>query len=83
MIRVEDFENCGAPLCPKDPKARLMTWYPDEEICLHRFNTPNWVKKQQKIKKIASWKNGYFTIETLKSLNRIKPGIKGSDPDKK
>jgi len=79
------FEKCNAPLCPLDEESLIHgVWYPEEEIC--RKMDYAWIKKQKKIKKL--WEQGkissdfFFTVRMLNSLRRIKPGLKGANPDR-
>lgn len=74
------FEECSAPLCPKDEESlKYGIWYKDEEICKLKF-VDDWIKKQRKIAKKD--KDG-FTVFTYKMLchNCILSTI-GIDSDK-
>ena len=73
------FENCSAPMCPKDTGVGNTAWFPGEDIC-RRADVPDWVKRQRKITKKAA--HGYFfTLSMLDRDCRISQGIKGIDPD--
>jgi len=80
------FDECSAPLCPRDPSSlEHGIWYADEEICrLKRYQRLPWVRAQKRIAKINESNPvfGYFTVEMLNALKRVKHGIKGLDPDK-
>jgi len=85
MSECKYFNMCSAPLCPMSEQSlKNGLWYPDEEVCrLRRFASCAWVRKQKKISNKAGVNNGYFTVETLRSIKAVKCGIKGIDPDKK
>ena len=76
------FNTCNAPLCPLDKKSiEHGIWYPDEEVCSKRLGI-DWVRKQKKIARKTKFKEGYFTVESIKNLKRISNKTKGEDPDK-
>jgi hypothetical protein len=73
------FDECSAPLCPKDEDIAKQTWFPDEDMC-RLSDIPEWVKRQKKISKKAA-PGGYFTLAMLMQDCHISKGIKGIDPD--
>ena len=75
------FDNCSAPMCPRDTGAAKTAWFADEPVCrLH--DVPEWVKRQRKIVKInATETTGCFTLPMLERDCMIKKGITGIDPD--
>lgn len=76
------FEDCEANLCPLDREINTRTWFPDEPFCTFKgYQRLHWLKKQKKIAKIGNYETGYFTKPILDSLQTIKRGIKGVNPD--
>jgi hypothetical protein len=73
------FDECSAPLCPKDGGVALRTWFADEDIC-RLTDVPEWVRRQRKVSKKAA-PGGYFTLAMLRQDCRIREGMKGIDPD--
>jgi hypothetical protein len=73
------FDDCSAPLCPRDEGVADRTWFPDEDIC-RLADVPAWVKRQRKVSRKAA-EGGYFTLAMLRHDCRIAQGIKGVDPD--
>jgi hypothetical protein len=73
------FDDCSAPLCPRDEGVADRTWFPDEDICRLK-DVPEWVKRQRKVSRKAA-EGGYFTLAMLRHDCRIAQGIKGVDPD--
>ena len=80
-VRCKHFETCSAPLRPCDPDSlRHAFWYPSEDICRRRG--PGWISAQRRIKRVtSSLDTGYFRKDMLDKITRVKPGIKGIDPD--
>ena len=74
------FEDCSAPMCPKDAGVSKTAWFPDEPIC-RLLDVPDWVKRQRRIAKKAA-PGGSFTLAMLQRDCRIAQGIKGIDPDR-
>ena len=77
MMECKFYENCSAPLCPLDSGNHV--WFPDEGICRNKLD---WVKNQKKIAKKAKDREGYYTIDMLKQIQRVTAGIVGADPDR-
>jgi len=77
----KNFDDCSAPMCPRDAEAAQTAWFADEPVCrLHEV--PEWVKRQQKIAKTGIGKTaGFFTLPMLERDCMIKKGITGIDPD--
>jgi hypothetical protein len=73
------FDDCSAPLCPRDEGIADRTWFPEEDIC-RLVDVPEWVKRQRKIARKAA-EGGYFTRAMLEHPCRITQGMKGIDPD--
>jgi len=73
------FDSCSAPLCPKYLIVDAV-WCPDEPICQLK-EIPEWVKRQKKIAKKASFEASCFTLKMIKHNCRIVKGIKGINPD--
>lgn len=78
------FDECSAPLCPLDEDSlKNGIWYPDEEICRKRgCKKIKFVQNQTKISKRCEDVSKYFTYEMLNSLQVVRKGIVGLDPDK-
>ena len=75
------FDECSAPMCPKDTHAERTSWFADEEICKLK-DVPNWVKRQRKIAKTgACYAAGIFTLRMLSHNCICKKGITGIDPE--
>jgi hypothetical protein len=75
------FDECSAPICPKDEGVKNMTWFPDEPVC-RLNNSPEWVTRQRRIAhKVKGFEAGYFTLAMLQQDCRIAQGIKGINPD--
>ena len=74
------FEDCSAPMCPKDAGVLKTTWFPGEPIC-RLLDVPDWVKRQRRIAKKAA-PGGSFTLAMLQRDCRIAQGIKGINPDR-
>ena len=75
------FDDCSAPICPRDAGAAKTAWFAGEPICrLH--DVPDWVKRQRKIAKTGKDVTvGCFTLLMLERDCMIKKGITGIDPD--
>jgi len=75
------FDNCSAPMCPRDVRAGKAVWFADEPACrLH--DVPEWVKRQRKIAKTGADETaGYFTLSMLERRCVIGKKITGIDPD--
>ena len=75
------FDECSAPMCPRDVGAAKTAWFVDEPVCrLH--DVPEWVKRQRKIARTdIDEKAGCFTLPMLERDCMIKKGITGIDPD--
>jgi len=75
------FDECSAPMCPKDEGAAQAVWFVDESICrLH--DVPEWVKRQKKIFKAGlSEMAGYFTLPMLERHCVIGKKMTGIDAD--
>jgi len=75
------FENCSAPMCPRDAAVAKTVWFADELICrLH--DVPEWVKQQRKIAKTGAHETaGCFTLPMLERRCIIGKKITGIDPD--
>ena len=84
--RCKHYEYCDAPLCPIDPKSlENGVWYADEEICRARgYQGLRWIRVQKRIARLHQKHpvRGYFTVEMLNQIDRVKPGLHGLDPDK-
>ena len=75
------FEDCSAPMCPKETGAGNTAWFPDEGICRLK-GVPEWVKRQRRIAMTGAGETaGYFTLPMLKHHCMVKKGITGIDPD--
>jgi hypothetical protein len=75
------FENCSAPMCPRDAGLPKTAWFADEPVC-RLNNVPEWVKQQRKIAKTgANETAGYFTLPMLERRCVIGKKITGIDPD--
>ena len=80
------YEYCEAPICPQD-LAECGTprgiWYADEEICgLRKFQTLPWVVKQKRLVKLGlTFDDGFFSVNMLNVIGRMKKGIVGENPD--
>ena len=81
MKKCKYFDDCSAPMCPRDAEVAKTAWFAGEPICrLHEV--PEWVKRQQKIAKTGIGKTaGCFTLPMLERDCMIKKGITGIDPD--
>ena len=75
------FDDCSAPMCPRDEGAAKTVWFADEPVCrLH--DVPEWVKRQRKIVKTGADETaGCFTLPMLERGCMIKKGITGIEPD--
>jgi hypothetical protein len=75
------FDECSAPVCPRDEGTVNYTWFPDEDIC-RLTGVPDWVKRQRRIVRMGlPFETGYFTKAMLEHPCRITKGLKGIDPD--
>jgi len=77
------FENCEAPICPKDESSmKNCAWFPDEEFC-RKHDVPPWVKAQRKIARRTKrdWTKGCFNLAMLSVNCVITGGIRGLDAD--
>ena len=75
------FQDCAAPLCPKDIEIKDKMWFPDEPICRLKI-VPEWVRKEKKIARLKDIDCGrYFTVRMINSCEQIKKDIQGADPD--
>ena len=85
-MHLEDFEcphyqDCAAPLCPKDVDLSERMWFPDEPVCRLKA-VPEWVRMQKKIFRLKGIDAGkYFTLRMLNALGGVKKGMQGADPD--
>ena len=78
-MECKNFEDCSAPMCPRDSGAASTAWFPGEPVC-RLLDVPDWVKRQRKVARKAA--AGYsFTFAMLQQDCRIAQGIKGIDPD--
>ena len=78
------YENCEAPICPKDEASmKNCAWFPDEEVC-RKNDVPLWVKAQRKIARRTKrdWTKGCFNLAMLSVNCVVTGGIRGMDPDK-
>jgi hypothetical protein len=75
------FDDCSAPMCPKDEGVGKTAWFAGEPVCrLH--DVPEWVKQQRKIAKICADESiGCFTLPMLERRCIIGKKISGIDPD--
>ena len=75
------FDDCSAPMCPRDAGVAKTAWFADEPVCrLH--DVPEWVKRQRKLAKTSGNETaGCFTLPMLERDCMIKKGITGIDPD--
>lgn len=75
-------DTCGAPICRQDGGDG---WYPDEEICSVSPREP-WQNTQAKIQrrffKGEIDNETYYTKAMLEVIDRVKPRLKGLNPDK-
>lgn len=71
-------DDCGAQLCPYDPKETYI-WFSDEPVCTGRLDL-KWVRTQRRLAKMGV--AGFFTIPMLKSIERVRRGTCGANPDK-
>jgi len=79
--KCERYDDCDAPLCPRDEQTRDGGWFPDEPICPLRRLVPDWVRLQRKLAKRLGGRVEYFTIAMLEAVqypSRVKYGL---DPD--
>jgi len=76
------FDDCSAPMCPRDTGAAKTIWFANEAVCrLH--DVPEWVKRQRKIAKTSTNKTaGCFTLSMLERRCVIGKKISGIDPDR-
>ena len=76
------YENCEAPLCPKDEESvEHGIWYPDEAICRHRSGGGfKWVHSQRNLKQWKADPGLYWNVERLSK--KVCQASKGEDPDK-
>jgi hypothetical protein len=75
------FENCSAPICPRDAGAAQAVWFADEPVCRLQ-DAGEWVKRQLKIAKIGSPAiAGCFTLPMLERRCVIGKKMAGIDPD--
>ena len=75
------FDDCSAPMCPRDTGAAKTVWFAGEPVCrLH--DVPEWVKRQRKITKTGADETaGCFTLPMLERRCVIGKKICGIDPD--
>jgi len=75
------FEECAAPLCPKDDDRQGHVWFPDEPVCRLR-DVPEWVKKQRKIARLKGVdRERFFTIRMLNEISTVRRNLQGKHPD--
>jgi hypothetical protein len=75
------FENCSAPICPRDAGAAQSVWFADEPVCRLQ-DAPEWVKRQRKITKTGAFAIAEcFTLPMLEQHCVIGKKITGIDPD--
>lgn len=75
------YQECEAPMCPKDIDFGKCLWFPGEPVCRLK-EVPDWVLKQRKIAKLpAIDPNKYFTLRMLNSIDDISLGLEGIDPE--
>ena len=85
-MHLEDFEcphyqDCAAPLCPKDVDLTERMWFPDEPVCRLKV-VPDWIRAQKKIVRSKGIDAGkYFTLRMLNALDDVPKGMQGADPD--
>ena len=77
------FEDCEATLCPMDgERLPKIGWYPYEEICrVKKFARLGWIKKQKSISRKYGSLDGFFNLEMLEAIGRVRKGIEGANPD--
>lgn len=79
------FEGCESPICPIDSSFNNgVVWYADEEVCPSRlYRKEKWRINQRRIAKInlKHKVDGYFTLDSLKTISRVSSKIKGVLPD--
>ena len=75
------FDDCSAPMCPRDAGVVQTAWFAGEPVCrLHEV--PEWVKRQRKIAKTGIDETaGCFTLPMLEHRCVIGKKIAGIDPD--
>ncbi len=75
------YQDCDAPMCPKDINFGRCLWFPGEPTCRLR-DAPDWVTKQKKIARLPSIDpNKYFTLRMLNSINQVDSDLQGIDPE--
>ena len=81
-------ERCNVPLCPLEKPSNFRVWYIGEEICFWN-EAPGWVKKQGKLQNLYMLKKrrkdsrldlGFFTVDSLGKMKKIKRGTRGEKP---
>lgn len=75
------YQDCDAPMCPKDVNFGRFVWFPSEPVCRLR-EVPDWVLKQRKIAKLPGIDpEKYFTLRMLNDVERVSEGLEGIDPE--
>jgi len=74
------WDGCAAPLCPLSPL--VGGWYSDEPVCRSRKHGAGvrWVSVQRRIARLPQVE-GYFTVEDLERVCKVRRGIRGRNPD--
>lgn len=74
-------EGCVAPLCPMSPNLKQGVWFPGEPICRSKlFSSLRWLITQKEIARLpGKYDRGYFTIDMLRAIRRIRPELRGKD----
>jgi len=81
LLECAHFEECAAPLCPKDGDRQGHVWFPDEPVCRLQ-NVPEWVKKQRKIARLKGVdQDRFFTIRMLNEISSVRRNLQGQHPD--
>lgn len=73
--------ECIASLCPRAPEPAYI-WLQGDPVCRAiKFNQRSeWIKVQQRIDKLPCPVDGFFTVEMLKQILKVKIGMKGKCP---
>ena len=80
-IECRYYNECGAPMCPKDVNFGRYIWFPFEPVCRLKM-VPDWVLKQRKISKISNIDaNKYYTLRMLDAIDKISRDTEGIDPE--
>lgn len=80
-IDCRHFQDCDAPICPKDINAGQCAWFPPEPVCRLR-DAPEWVRRQRRIAKLPGVDpERYFTLRILRTIKEVEHGVQGIDPE--